>query len=462
MFEIAFTQPPEDGQPAATAELLDADAVTEWAHRLRVDERPDGDAARIDLLHALEVLKNVAAAAQAAVTRELDASQRSDQAADGTPAAQQGRGVAKQVGLARRESHHRGRQHLALARTLPEMPHTAAAFSAGQITEWRAQLLLRETACLSLEHRQVVDEELAGDRERLAAMGDREVVAAAMSIAARLDAAAVVKRRRRAEGERTVTVRPAPDTMTYLTGLLPVAQGVAVYAELKRVADRERAAGDARSRGQIMADTLVHRVVSPRQSDGTGTDAGATPVLPLAVTLLVSDRVLFGGADDPAVLPGYGEIPGELARELLRRNLDQGVVTSLRRVYARPESGALVAMDSRSRTFPTLLAQLIELRDGTCRTPWCDAPVRHRDHVQPAEAGGSTAYDNGQGLCEACNYARQASGWDAQPRPGPRHTVVTTTPTGHRYTSVAPRAPTPAGPGHSECERLLLDLVWAA
>jgi hypothetical protein len=45
---------------------------------------------------------------------------------------------------------------------------------------------------------------------------------------------------------------------------------------------------------------------------------------------------------------------------------------------------------------------------------------------------------NGQGLCEACNHAKQAMGRTARPRPGPRHTIETTTPTGHRYTSTAP------------------------
>ena len=414
------------------------------------------DSGRIDLLRALEDLKNAAAAAQADVTRDLDASQRALQAAAGDPARQRGRGVAAQIALARRESHHRGTQHLGLARVLHEMPQAASAFRRGRISEWRMQLLLRETACLSAEHRLGVDEELASDPARLEAMGERELVKAAMTIAARLDAAAVAKRRRRAEKDRRVTVRPAPDTMAYVTGLLPVAQGVAVLAALTREADRLRAAGDERTRGQIMADTLVDRVVSP-----VSADPGSGKELALAINLVVSDSVLLGASDESAVLMGHGEIPGELARELVARNLSQGVRTTLRRVYANPETGALVAMDSRSRRFPTLLGHLIDIRDRTCRTPWCDAPVRHRDHVQPADAAGPTSFTNGQGLCEACNHAKQSTGWQARPRPGPRHTVETTTPTGHRYESVAPRAPTPLSI-RTPAERRLADIIWAA
>ena len=79
------------------------------------------------------------------------------------------------------------------------------------------------------------------------------MTAEAKEIAYRLDAQAVVDRAAKAEADRTVTIRPAPDTMAYVTALLPVAQGVGVYAALKRAADTTF---DDRSRGQVMADTL--------------------------------------------------------------------------------------------------------------------------------------------------------------------------------------------------------------
>jgi hypothetical protein len=102
-----------------------------------------------------------------------------------------------------------------------------------------------------------LDAELCADVSRLEGMGDARIVAAAKEIAARLDAQAVVDRAAKAEADRTVTIRPAPDCMTYVTALLPVAQGVGVYAALKRAADTTF---DERSRGQVMADTLVERV----------------------------------------------------------------------------------------------------------------------------------------------------------------------------------------------------------
>jgi hypothetical protein len=51
-------------------------------------------------------------------------------------------------------------------------------------------------------------------------------------------------------------------------------------------------------------------------------------------------------------------------------------------------------------------------------------------------ADGPTSATNGQGLCEACNYAKEAPRWRA--RPGPGGTVTTTTPTGHSRTTRPP------------------------
>jgi hypothetical protein len=153
----------------------------------------------------------------------------------------------------------------------------------------------------------------------------------------------------------------------------------------------------------------------------------------------MSQDALLDGAEDPAFIEGYGWVPADLARALLADCLQAGVGTWLRRLFTRPGTGDLVAMDSRTRLFPAALARFIGLRDQTCRTPWCDAPIRHRDHIVAHEHGGPTDADNGQGACVACNHAKQAPGWKARPRPGPRHTVETTTPTGHRYTSTAPR-----------------------
>ncbi|GAA4024374.1 HNH endonuclease signature motif containing protein [Arthrobacter methylotrophus] len=389
----------------------------------------------IDQLRALEDLKSAVAGAQARITVAFDAAQRSAESDLGVPVAEQGRGVGAQIALARRESPARGSRLLGLAKALvTEMPRTLAALDTGQLNEWRATLLVKETACLAAEDRCAVDEELAADTGIFDGAGDRAIIAAALTAAYRRDPRSVTQRASHAATERHVSLRPAPDTMTYLTALLPVAQGVAVHAALSRHADTLRPAGDTRSRGQIMADALVERT--------TGTPAGICGV---EVQLVMTDRTLFQGDSEPARLPGYGIVPAGWARTMLAGNHQAGqhrdLKVWLRRLFTAPGSGELVGVDSRARFFPAGLRRFIQARDDTCRTPYCDAPIRHFDHIVPRHGGGPTSLSNGAGLCEACNHTKELNGWAARTGMGRRHVFDIRTPTGHRYQSTAPPLP---------------------
>lgn len=391
-----------------------------------------GELALVARIAELERVKAAASAGQARLTAALDASRRSAEAAAGIPASRRGRGLATEVALARRDAPARGGQHLGFARALVyEMPHTLAALECGALSEWRATLLVRESACLDVEDRRRLDAELCSDTSRLDGVGDSALVADAKAIAYRLDPHAVVERATKAADERTVTIRPAPDTMTYVTALLPVAQGVSVYAALKREAD---ACCDGRSRGQVMADTVVERV----------TGRPADQPVPVAVNVVISDQALLGAEQAAAVIAGYGSVPSAVAQKMVWDAVtDKRSRATLRRLYATPATGALVALESRSRLFPKGLADFIALRDQRCRTPYCGAPVRHRDHAQPHRRGGPTSSVNGLGLCEACNYAKESAGWKvaADLDENGRHTAVFTTPTGAHYHSSAPPMP---------------------
>jgi hypothetical protein len=183
-----------------------------------------------------------------------------------------------------------------------------------------------------------------------------------------------------------------------------------------------------------MADTFVERLTGQAQ---------ATDV-PVEVQLVMTDRTLLGGDDAPARLVGHGPIPAALARTLLRAGpaCEQARVW-VRRLFTNPVTGDLIAMDSRRREFPMSLRRFFVIRDEVCRTPWCDAPIRHADHVVRSTDGGETSADNGQGLCEACNQAKEAPGWRSSTprRAGPGATITVRTPTGHSYTSTPPDLP---------------------
>jgi hypothetical protein len=376
--------------------------VRAWADGLLELDRGVDDTERIEQLAALEELKSAAAAAQARIAVDFAESQCRPHEAARSPSAGVGAAVGAQIALARRESPHAGGRLLGMAKALvAEMPCSMAALEAGVISEYRALIMVRETACLSREGRARVDAEVCGDLERLSALGNQRLAAAARKAAYAADPAAVVARASNATRDRRVSIRPAPDTMVWLTALLPVAQGVGCYAALSRAADTHRGEGDPRSRGQVMADTLVERLTGQAEADA----------VPVVVDLVMTDQALLAGDGEPAHLDGYGPVPAGTARQLV----DQAARAWLRRLYTHPDTGQLVATESKARLFPAGLARLIRLRDQTCRTPWCDAPIRHTDHVAEHARGGETSLANGQGLCEACNHIKQALGWRARP-----------------------------------------------
>jgi hypothetical protein len=390
--------------------------------------------ALVERIAELERVKSAAAAEQARAAVALEELRRADEAAAGVPRARQGRGVASEVALARRDSPARGGRHLGLAKALVyEMPHTLAALECGALSEWRATLIVKQSACLDVEDRRRLDVEMCADVATLEGKGDARIEADAKAIAYRLDAQAVVDRAAKAEAERTVTIRPAPDTMAYVTVLLPVAKGVGAYAALKRAADTTF---DDRSRGQVMADVFFERV--------TGQPAEVADAV--AVNLVITDETLLGGDNSAAVVTGYGPIPAAVARGLVHRAVtDKRARCTLRRLYRHPTTGQLVAMESRSRCFPRGLARFIGLRDQTCRTPYCDAPIRHCDHARPHHRDGPTTAENGLGECEHCNYVKESPGWrvTAGSDDNGVHTAEFVTPTGHHYRSTAPPAPGP-------------------
>lgn len=445
-----------------------ADEVAGWLQRLATggDLGPLGEATPAelcDLLGELELLKNATSAAQARVTL-LAADVLREEAVDaGTPTTTADKAVARQLGLARRESPHLGSRHIGFARVIVrEMPALHSALTAGLIAEWTATQIVAQTACLSLEHRQMVDAHLAG---RLGHDSHRALVAAAKAKAYGLDPYSFTKRGRKAVGDRRVSVRPAPDVMAIVSGYVPVAQGVACYKALDEAAKAAKSAGDERSMDQIRADIFTQRLTGQSAADDVSVEVG----------LVMTDLSLLGLDETPARLEGYGPIPAPLARDLLR-DLDDGCDTQgdtaqttgelgtvrerlarqakvwLRRLYADPATGVLTSQDDRRRAFTGHLRRFLIARDQVCRTPWCDAPVRHVDHVVPWARGGRTTADGGEGMCEACNYAKECSGWSHEvvDLPDGTHRVKITTPTGHSYYSQPPPIlPTLADQGRS-------------
>lgn len=430
-------------------ELLDA---------LRTVPVATDSAAQIDQITLLEKLRSAVAAVQASVTAAFVAGVRSQRATAGIPAHRRDRGLAAQVGLARRISHHQAQRYVSWAMVLcNELPTTFDTLRAGETSEARAFTMTRETVFLSRTDRARVDDELGA---RLAGWGDRTVEAEVRRAAYRMDPHGFVERIPAAPRDRRVTVRPAPDGMGRVSALVPLPQAVASWNALRKHADTVIGTGDPerRTRGQVMADAFVERL--------TG-QASARDV-PVEVCLIMTDTALSGGdgtgvdennwsadgTQEPAWLLDGGPLPAPLARRMITEPAHH-VPRWVRRLYRHPETSQLITMDRDRRLFSPTQGHFVRLRDRRCRTAWCDSPIRHIDHVQPRATGGPTSVGNAGGRCEACNYAKQAVGWAAAPagRPGQ---YLLTTPTGHTYLETTPDPPGAPPDGSRQRDRTMV------
>ena len=445
----------ESGAAVGSADEVAAELAAMLARFTTLAMGPDSgdvaaDADRIDRIALLEQIKSATAAAQHMQMVRFARSQVEAQIADDTlDPTSVGRGVGDQIALACRVSPFTGSRRLGVARALHfELPGIRALLARGRISEDTAALVVTETSHLDPERRRQVDAQLsAAGIEQLSA---RRAAALSRKYAYAADPAGYVARGRTARADRRVTLRPAPDTMSLLTGFLPVEQGVACLAALRRHTDALLATGDSRGRGQIMADTLVERLTGQASAGDVNVEVGI--VMPLDSLVGARDGEATGTADGAvhgdgqagtAEVVGFGPIPAGIARDLLQAT--QGK-RWWRRLFTMPDGGPLIGGDPRRRVFDGVLDGLIGVRDGgLCRDPYCDAPIRHIDHIRPHRAGGPTSFANGRGVCARGNYVREMPGWQVEliddglgRHP---HTVRTTTPTGHTYTSTAGPAP---------------------
>ena len=442
MGSIAAAPVHSGGRPSAAAIAVELAAITARAAELTdaaladaTEGDRDVDAARIDAIAESERAQAGLAATQAALSVRFARSQVTTRQAQvmADPRAV-GRGIGDQIALACRVSPTEGSRRLGVARALhAELPATAALLREGRISAYVASQVVTETSHLDPDRRATVDARIAAE---LPGCAPRQAAVLVRRHAYQADPQGCTQRGRTARTNRRVTLRPAPDTMTLLTGLLPLEQGVACLAALRRHTDTVKGAGDMRSRDQIMADTLVERVTGQVAAG----DVSAEVALVVPVAALTEPPATAEAA--AAEVLGHGPLPMPLVTEILAESQGR---RWWRRLFTAPHGG-VVGGDSARRCFDGTLATLIGYRDGQrCTASYCDAPARQVDHIVPVRAGGPTSFTNGRAVCVRSNLTREVPGWSVElvhdglgDHP---HTVATTTPTGHTYTSRAGPAP---------------------
>src|SRR5699024_9304611 len=137
---------------------------------------------------------------------------------------------------------------------------------------------------------------------------------------------------------------------------------------------------------------------------------------------------------DAALVEGYGPVPYEHVREEMLEAMVPAregpeLAITLRRLFADPDAGQLVAVESRARSVAPVIACCFRPAHQTCRAAHSDAAIRQRDHIVTWSEGGATSPDNGDGLCAEHNQ-KEAAGLTARvvrDEDGTRRTVEWTT-----------------------------------
>jgi Domain of unknown function (DUF222)/HNH endonuclease len=278
--------------------------------------------------------------------------------------------------------------HVRVARTLPDLPDTRAAFDAGEIGFSHVDslaLLARQTSTEAVREVQGPLLELA----RAAEPG--QLRKATGHVRHMLDPDGVLKDANRAREHRYLRASATFGGMVVLDGQLDPEAGAVVMTALDSMVG-PTTPGDPRTRYQRQADALVE-ICRYRMDTGTLPTRGRQqPHLNVTVSL----ETLAGMPDSPAADLDFASIPVPAATAQ-RLACDP----ELTRIILGPDSEVLDV--GRSRRLATAgQDRAVRQRDHHCRWETCDRPAHlcHLHHRIPWWAGGHTDFDNLLLLCE--------------------------------------------------------------
>ena len=192
---------------------------------------------------------------------------------------------------------------------------------------------------------------------------------------------------------RGVRAQPSPDG----TGALVITGDgpriTAAAARVDKIARRLRKNGDPRTLAQLRADVATDLLLAGWiPTDPTFANLGKPPAA--LVHLIVSLPTMLGADQGIGLIPGWGAISAQQARELA---LQAGSIW--KRVVTDPLTGRAIEVSAGTYQVPAAMAEQVNARDGTCRAPGCEVPAEHCDHDhshewEPEDAGGPTAETN--------------------------------------------------------------------
>ncbi|WP_084628755.1 HNH endonuclease signature motif containing protein [Amycolatopsis nigrescens] len=328
------------------------------------------------------------------------------------------RWVADELAPELRLSRETTATRVGLAKALvTRMPFLLAAMTEGELDIEKARQAFDGVAVLSDELARQADEILAGRIGEKNPSNWRKTVT---RVVASLDPEGQQARAEARRKQRRVELCHEPDAMASLWAYLPVEIATAVYARIDMLARKLRGGDETRTMDQLRADVLAELLL------GKGWEGLAAQVfihIPLDTAL--------GVRDDGCELVGHGPIPGEIGRQIMNQ---PGSVW--RKVLTDPVSGTVRDIGRKRYRPPADLAELVRIRDRTCRAPGCNRPAQRcdADHCTAWSDNGDTCEHNLCCLCRHHHRLKDKPGWKFEFDPETADLTVTT-PTGRSYST---------------------------
>lgn len=156
--------------------------------------------------------------------------------------------------------------------------------------------------------------------------------------------------------------------------------------------------GEKRRIGAKRSDALVDLVLHP---------GGQESRVRYTARVVIPAGTALGVSDEPGELPGYGPIPGPLARAL-------AADATWSRIITDPATGATLDIGADTYKPSARLAEFVRTRDRHCRFPGCRRPAARcdLDHTIAFNAGGRTIRIN---MAAVCRHHHRTNTWTGGP-----------------------------------------------
>ena len=305
------------------------------------------------------------------------------------------------------------REHVRVARALPELPHVSEAFGAGEISYSKVRAITR-----------IATPDTEDQLLELARAGTASHVEKVVRLYRRADIMEENDQAQAQEQQRTRSLVTwfDGDGMLVVQGRLTAEQGALLRKALEVSADEVR---DAQS---VSAETSSTSDPAPRAS---GDQLQADALARVAERALASDAAGASSTDrfqvvvhadaevlaDPAA-DGRCELEDgpAIAAETARRLACDATVCSM----VHGPDGELTA-GRKTRVISAPLRRALKTRDGTrCAFPGCGCRGRDAHHVQSWAEGGPTVLSNLLSLCRAHHTLVHEGGFRVEALPGGR------------------------------------------